>query len=586
MKKNIIFIWLFSLLLTVDLYSQKNCQNFESFQVSTGGSSLGNGNWVMFNDNAGTISSPPNILIRSDNGGKVISASDAQGATYLINTQDFDGDWTANGNSCFCLDIKLIDDGNNPPPLQVSHGINIFQNLNLSAPFSAQNPFIRFVFTVSPTYNETSPWRRICLPIRPIGPNDPLPSNSDGQWTASNNLGNFNASQVWQAWNTIISNVTEVGFFVDATSANQNEVIGLDNICIGCEPNVCCPKLENLISNFDFNNSRPPVGFNSQYTYDTGLPSLGSLLPGEYEITNPQGAAAICPNWPPVKDHSTCPTNGTGDFMIVNGNTGQISPLKKLVWEQIINNVQGGKEYKFCAHFKNLPQCCFDVIPKIDIKFVGVSGSDLLNQTINVTSSANCGWLELSKNFSVVNNTALTIQIWLDESSLGDGNDLAIDDISFTALPPISSNFTAFSISLPISQGGSLYSLTFGANPLPQGCSCFWEVCELDPATDQCKVNPNTTVSNNALWWPLPNYCSSFNFAGYNGTSNLSPFNSLGIPAGIFDINKSYRITRGAWCECQGWGSTSYDLFEKNKMFILRDSKTKVVIQKIPVPKK
>lgn len=354
------------------------------------------------------------------------------------------------------------------------------------------------------------------------------------------------------------------------------------------ESSTCCKNLENLIVNSDFSYSNVPLGFNSGYIYDNSAIALGSLSPTEFSIINSNDASIICPLlWNSIKDHSTCQTTSNGDFMIINGNTGQTIAPKKLVWEQT-TNVQEGKEYKFCAQFKNLPQCCFDVLPKIDIKFLGVPGSDLLNQTINTTSTANCGWLQLARNFSAINNNPLTIQIWLDESSLGDGNDLAIDDIAFYQLPSTNPSYSAFWASSFTNQSGTLSNITFSTLALPPSCSCAWEVCQVDPITDQCK--PNTTVYNNPLWWSIPTYCTNFNFAGYDGTSTsntLLPFNpSTSLPPGVFDLTKTYRIRRGVWCECSGWVSTSRDLFRKNNSSVVVDSETKKIIQKFPIKNK
>ena len=560
--------------------AQQKCEDFESYPINNSGVS-NVGNWVMYNDDQGTVTSPSNIKIRPGGGNgnisKVITASDAWGSTHLVNATDYSGDWIAKGYKCFCFDLKLISDGDPGTLPPVKHGIDIYQKLNLTGALTASNPLIRFQFALNQSYDENTPWQRICLPIQLINPGDPLPSNNFGHWVAGNLGSHTGISKVEDAWNDIMHNVTAIGFFVDVTSANRGEVIGVDNVCLGCDQpanNTCCTELTNLIINSDFGNRRPPLGFTSQYTYDAGLPALSSLLPGEFAITDAAGAKAICPNWN-IKDHTTCPTNGNGTFMVVNGSTGKTG--KKLVWEETLNNVPGGKEYKFCAQFKNLLECCFDVKPKIDILFVGVTGHDLLNQTISITSTGNCGWLEIKNNIWLTNTTNLKIQIWLDETAIGDGNDLAIDDIGFYALPPIGVASTFFTVGLPLphQNGGSFYQIIFTSPPLSSDCHCNWKVCVVDPITNQCTAG---SIVNDPLWWALPTYCTSINFPGYNGSTNV--LGNLAVP-GAFDITKTYRITREAWCECKGWGSTSYDLFVKNKVLIVRDSETKKILQEL-----
>ena len=189
-----------------------------------------------------------------------------------------------------------------------------------------------------------------------------------------------------------------------------------------------------------------------------------------------------------------------------------------------------------------------------------------------------CEWKEITKHLNLWGyGNSLNIKIVLDQSQFGDGNDIAIDDISLIELPKVNDLYTTFGVSNPSPIGGSLFNITFDANQLPDGCGCFWEVCELD-SNDECILN--TKVSNAEEWWSIPTYCNSFNFAGYKGVNNIN--SSDLTEAGEFDINKTYRITRGAFCECESWNQTSYDLFENNNRIILRDTKSKKILKQIP----
>ncbi|MBZ0202499.1 MAG: hypothetical protein K8I03_05735, partial [Ignavibacteria bacterium] len=214
------------------------CTDFEKFEVNSNYVS-DIGNWRVYN--SGSILHPANVQIISDaTNGNVITAKDQSGATFLVNTSDYAGDWSK--YCSFCFDLRLISDGGNyTPPLDVKNSIFIFQGLNVNALASPSsppyNPNIGFEFLLNNTYNENTGWQNICLPLVPVGPTDPLPSNSWGYWRSYGSAIGSHAT-VQAAWNAILTQVDMIGFFVDCTSDNQSEVIGVDNICLRTE---CAP---------------------------------------------------------------------------------------------------------------------------------------------------------------------------------------------------------------------------------------------------------------------------------------------------------------------------------------------------------
>lgn len=345
-------------------------------------------------------------------------------------------------------------------------------------------------------------------------------------------------------------------------------------------PTGCCPG-ENLVVNGNFNDGFN--GFTTDFMPQTTI-SSSSILPGQVGIMNGADAIMISQTWSSVQDPSTCASSGS--FLVVNGENGggsnpsQLSnsiPPTKVIWKQTFNNMQDWKGYKFCFKAKNLDQCGFNVAPKINVKFSMPFGD--FSETISV-SSAPCAWQEISKHLDLwgYGNT-LTITIELDQTEFGDGNDIAIDDIYLIQIPQVDASLTTFGVSNPTPIGGNEFSITFDATPLLNGCGCFWEVCEINPSTDECI--PNTKVSNAQEWWSIPTYCNSFNFAGYDGDNILGSTSN----AGVFDITKTYRITRGAFCKCESWNQISYDLFEKNNFLILRDTKSEKVIKQFSADK-
>ena len=301
-----------------------------------------------------------------------------------------------------------------------------------------------------------------------------------------------------------------------------------------------------------------------------------SIIPGQYGIITGGQAAMISPTWNAVQDPTSC-SNSSGNFLVVNGENGggtvppplsNSIPPSRIVWEQNFT-VEDWTGYKFCFKAKNLDQCGFNITPKLEVQYSMPFGNH--TETISITGGP-CDWQEVSKHLDLWGyGTSLNIKIVLDQTQFGDGNDVAIDNIALIKLPQADDSYTFFSPRIPTSLGGNLYSIVFDANPLPGDCGCFWEVCELDPITDDCTTTTNTKVSNSSQWWSISTYCTAFDFAGYVGTNVLG---SISNP-GQFDITKTYRITRGAFCDCERWNQTSYDIFEKNSKIIFMDTKRK-----------
>lgn len=313
-----------------------------------------------------------------------------------------------------------------------------------------------------------------------------------------------------------------------ATATIGTVATGIDNTVnndykINCG---CCPG-SNIIVNPQFESGN--TGFTSAFVYQA-LVAANSVTPGRYGIMTSAQANTVCASWKP-----NCPADNL--HMVVNGATG--TPGTKLVWRQTVT-IQRGVPYKFCADFKNMPACCFDVKPKVTINFSepGFNISSIID-----VPAGTCNWKTLTQSITLpgTGTVALTIDILLDQSSAGDGNDLALDNISLVQVTPLPLSEVIFNLNYTNPAGTNITATP--VNPLGVGCSCYWEVAELDAAGNPI---PGTQVINPPSW-PCtgPN-----NFAGYNGTNVLS-----GTAPGLFDINKRYRIVYARWCECRGWVS-------------------------------
>lgn len=315
----------------------------------------------------------------------------------------------------------------------------------------------------------------------------------------------------------------------------------------------CCPG-DSMLSNGDFEalpigNTTPPTwpGFVSQYSAAAST-GLGSTLPGQFNIVTGNQALATSSTWN-VADHTTC-NPASGKFMVVNGRTTQTAGTNSSIWKETVM-VKAGTEYRFCANVKNLPQCSFDVKPIIRIQSNQPNAS-MAPVTVNV-ATAPCSWQLISNTFVANATGLLTLDIRLDESGQGDGNDLALDDISLQEKQPVPADYVAFSIATSPPLNGQYHVTATYPSTLPAfPYGYFWQVCEID-ASGQCI--PLATASNPPQWWTYPGPPGpAYNgFNGYVGAQGLS-----GAGLGVFDVTKKYHITFGVWSDCESLRTSTW----------------------------
>ncbi len=333
-------------------------------------------------------------------------------------------------------------------------------------------------------------------------------------------------------WNGQQYNMTGDYIFIKPAPGSCDTIMHLKLFVKTCGRQ-CCPGI-NIIKNGDFE-----LGNNGEFSSAGYLYSPTAGLPGQYSVLTSAQANAVSPNsWNP-----DC--NGNNKHLIINGrNTGTAG--KKIVWYQTLNLVKG-VTYSFCADFKNLNQCGFNIKPKIDISFP--SGATSMSNILIDSSGVGCDWQRVQKTFTWSGTlTPPYIRISLDESGLGDGNDLAIDNIRLVALSPVPQSELFFTVSITNNTGGSFNMAATLTTPL-NGCTPFWKVEQVD--NNNIPVS-STIVNNPNIWLPLnPN-----NFVGYkyNSTPVFSLFNS---GPGLFNSTKRYQITYGRTCECYSFTTFS-----------------------------
>ena len=207
----------------------------------------------------------------------------------------------------------------------------------------------------------------------------------------------------------------------------RRRYIGFDNFCMQPqEPapptsgDYCCEESENLLENANFEAGN--TGFYSDYAQNA------ATLPGQYNVTN--SASNFGAN---ITDHSYCADpiaySTHQNYLLVNGLTNQSPGSSSIIYSQNVALTKG-QEYNFCVNLKNMPQCTFDVVPQIQIEINGVVVVPYTS--INTNSNDPCDWMLLSGCFTA-NGEKDKIIIRLKEDLFGDGNDIAIDDISLQA---------------------------------------------------------------------------------------------------------------------------------------------------------
>lgn len=451
---------------------------------------------------------------------------DSSGSSYIYNNVDYAGDWREYDGQCLCWDFQVIEDGGFGEPL--SPRLIIYSGSPTSPTASAT--FVASVQTV-----ENGGWVHVCAPIETCEGTD-LPSNANGEWVMS-------AGSDCDDWNSLISNISGIRFYLDLTSSPTEEY-GYDNICIqDCdiqtgEPNnegaFCCEG-DNLVENGNFENGTN--GFTSDYAEDP------SLYPGAYTVSDDASIFGAS-----ITDHSACVDpeqygNNT-DFLLVNGRTTQPAGTSSVIWQQTMQ-IDFEKTYKFCANFKNMPQCTFDIKPEIRLE---VNGQLYDWITIDTNSDDPCDWQQISECFDGEQDV-LDIKIHLKEDGLGDGNDLAIDDISLQAKLDQNLNISVLHQGNPQQLTGSINSI--------------------DTTDDVLLVDDVCTEQNNGyqyVWFTYELELSSFPFTQPLDFVNMVP-DTFAWSSNIGGFNNQIPTSANPV-----WGLTTtfpnYN-FEHNKLYVI-----------------
>lgn len=184
------------------------------------------------------------------------------------------------------------------------------------------------------------------------------------------------------------------------------------------------PDNNELVTNGDFESGN--TGFTSAYTYKSNpAPFSNNLLEAQYTI-----------NKDPSKTHQCFAgcgdkTTGSGNMIIYNGS----SSTNVEVWSQTIT-VQANTDYAFSAWLQNVT--CPPFGYNAELQF---SINNVLVGTVFRSDSAICVWKQFYQTWNSGSSTSAKISI-VNQYTSADGNDFALDDISFRKLCPAKDTVT------------------------------------------------------------------------------------------------------------------------------------------------
>lgn len=304
----------------------------------------------------------------------------------------------------------------------------------------------------------------------------------------------------------------------------------------------CCGG-DNLVTNGNFELG--DVGFNSGYGTST-------FAPGNYAVGNSN--TALTNFNATVTDHSYCesanlfPSNEK--FMLVNGRTQQAN--NATIWEQTITGLEPNSKYRFCAYFNNMSQCTFDTLLRVNMRVVNVGASGFSPIPSGVSP---CAWVLKEFDFTTGSNTSYTLRIILNQKVNGDGNDLAIDDISLTKL-------TDPDLSISVEHQGNPQHIVASINTMsnsPTDDVLHGVDCEYDWFVAEVLTYPSITLDWNTFVYgndlsttpplpPLPPFQAwdlTTNFPNYSYfAQNKMYIIGMYTPAcGCYDVGFTFQLT-------------------------------------------
>ena len=244
----------------------------------------------------------------------------------------------------------------------------------------------------------------------------------------------------------------------------------------------CCRAGNELITNGDFNFGN--VGFSTAYTFsNTAAPGRCGI------VTNARTANPN--NWASCTDH----TSGSGKFIWYDlSNTSNTN-----MWTQRIDNLTPNANYVFSCWINTL-----DPHSPATIGFL-INGQSVSSSFI--APGTLCNWVQKTFVWNAGSDSSALITI-TNLSTISEGNDIGIDDISFKKCSPISIIYPDVIIC-----NGQNYTLPNGTIVNTPGT-----YIDTLPTADGCDSLRITTIKSAAQIVIKQQICEGQSYFGYNTT--------------------------------------------------------------------
>ena len=213
----------------------------------------------------------------------------------------------------------------------------------------------------------------------------------------------------------------------------------------------------NLITNGDFESGN--TSFGSNYVYVT--PATNCLWSPEGQYTVVADPHSVHNNFTTNGDH----TSGSGNQMVINGSP----KAGVVVWSQSVPVIPGAS-YQFTYWLQSTTSTNPS---QLQLYVNGVDAGP-----VNTASTTIPLWTQFLYNASAGTNTILNLEL-INQNTVGDGNDFAIDDIVFQQiLSATASTDITVAASVPVS-----VSVAASANPVIQGVTVTYTATPVNGGT-------------------------------------------------------------------------------------------------------
>ncbi|MXV15434.1 T9SS type B sorting domain-containing protein [Hufsiella ginkgonis] len=194
----------------------------------------------------------------------------------------------------------------------------------------------------------------------------------------------------------------------------------------------CSGSLGDPVVNFTFGKgaaeSVPLPGAATNYTY---LPSWGCLNDGYYQVASNITNCHTGTWWQLTEDHT--PGDQGGNMMIVNASNNP-----GVFYQQTVTGLCPNTTYEFAAWIINIDKSD-PILPNISFSIETTSGQVLSQpySTGNIQNSSTPTWVKYGFLFSTTPGVQDVVLVIRNNAPGGQGNDLALDDITFRACGPV-----------------------------------------------------------------------------------------------------------------------------------------------------